>query len=330
MDFGEVLSRAWKTIWKHKILWIFGILSSCGQGGGGGGSGGGSSAQSSGGNNWRGEVPPAMQEFFFNIDQFFNQIEVWHIVGIVAILIIVLFLFWLIAMALNTIGKIGLMQGTVQSEEGVEKLKFRALFNSGKPFFWRVLGLNFLIGLVAFVLVLVTFVPLALVTVATLGIGLFCLIPLVCLMVPIGWLIQIIIQQANIALVVEDLNIITALKRGWDIFRENLGNLIIMGLILGIGGAIIGFVFAIPLILIIVFTVISTGMSIISEAGLVFNNSLMVGGIALLVYLPVLIFLGGVLRAYIQSAWTLTYLRLTASPDEPASDQLLEEELAIA
>ena len=330
MDFGEVLSRAWKTIWKHKILWIFGILSSCGQGGGGGGSGGGSSAQSSGGNNWSGEVPPAMREFFFNIDQFFKQIEVWHIVGVVAILIFVLFLFWIIAMVLSTIGKIGLMQGTVQSEEGVEKLKFRALFNSGKPLFWRVLGLNFLIGLVAFVLVLVTFVPLALVSVATLGIGLLCLIPLVCLMVPVGWLFQIIIQQANIALVVEDLNIITALKRGWDIFRENLGNLIIMGLILGIGGAIIGFVFAIPLILIIVFTVISTGMSIISETGLVFNNSLMVGGIALLVYLPVLIFLGGVLQAYIQSAWTLTYLRLTASPDEPDSDQLLEEELAIA
>ena len=81
MDFGEVLSRAWKTIWKHKILWIFGILSSCGQGGSGGSSSGGG-AQSSGGNDWTGDVPPAMQEFFFNMEQFFNQIEGWQIAGV--------------------------------------------------------------------------------------------------------------------------------------------------------------------------------------------------------------------------------------------------------
>jgi hypothetical protein len=25
-DFGKVLSRSWQIIWKHKVLWIFGIL----------------------------------------------------------------------------------------------------------------------------------------------------------------------------------------------------------------------------------------------------------------------------------------------------------------
>jgi hypothetical protein len=25
-DFGEVLSRAWQITWKHKVLWIIGIL----------------------------------------------------------------------------------------------------------------------------------------------------------------------------------------------------------------------------------------------------------------------------------------------------------------
>ena len=29
MDFGEILSRAWQIIWKHKILWVFGILAGC-------------------------------------------------------------------------------------------------------------------------------------------------------------------------------------------------------------------------------------------------------------------------------------------------------------
>ena len=25
-NFGEVLSRAWQIVWKHKVLWIFGIF----------------------------------------------------------------------------------------------------------------------------------------------------------------------------------------------------------------------------------------------------------------------------------------------------------------
>ena len=39
-DFGEVLSRAWQIIWKHKILWVFGIFAGCARGGGGGGGSG--------------------------------------------------------------------------------------------------------------------------------------------------------------------------------------------------------------------------------------------------------------------------------------------------
>ena len=46
MDIGEVLSRAWQIIWKHKVLWIFGILAGCASGGGGGNPGSGVSWQS--------------------------------------------------------------------------------------------------------------------------------------------------------------------------------------------------------------------------------------------------------------------------------------------
>jgi hypothetical protein len=41
MDFGEVLTKAWKIIWKYKILWLFGIFVFLWGGGGGGGGGGG-------------------------------------------------------------------------------------------------------------------------------------------------------------------------------------------------------------------------------------------------------------------------------------------------
>ena len=40
-NFGETLTRSWQIVWKHKVLWIFGILASCSRGGGGGSGGGG-------------------------------------------------------------------------------------------------------------------------------------------------------------------------------------------------------------------------------------------------------------------------------------------------
>ena len=41
MDFGEVLTKAWKIVWKFKILWIFGIFAGCGTNSGGSFNGGG-------------------------------------------------------------------------------------------------------------------------------------------------------------------------------------------------------------------------------------------------------------------------------------------------
>ncbi len=325
MNFGEILSRAWKIIWKHKVLWIFGILASCGQSNGGGG-GGSSGFQTTGGNGWEGEAPRELQQFFYNLERFFNQIEGWEIVGIVAGVIFVFLLLWLLFLALGTIGRIGLIQGTVESDEGAEKITFGGLFNSGKPFFWRILGLNLLISFAGIALAMVLIIPLVLLTVVTFGVGLLCLLPLICLLVPIGWLIQVIIQQANIALVVEDLGIFAAIQRGWDVFRENWGNLIVMALILGIGGAIISFAFAFPILLIVIPAAISAAVGGMAESDLAFGGSLLVGGLCLAAYIPVLIMLSGVLQAYIQTAWTLTYLRLTSPSAEPALDEPLESE----
>ena len=61
-NFGEVLTRAWQIIWKHRVLWIFGILASCGRGGGGGNGGGGNSGFQTQGPDIN--VPPQLEQFF--------------------------------------------------------------------------------------------------------------------------------------------------------------------------------------------------------------------------------------------------------------------------
>lgn len=320
MDLSEVLTRAWKIIWKHKVLWIFGILASCGQGGGGSGGGGG------GGNNGvrfsDGEprVPPEFQRFFFDIERFFDQISGWEIAVFVALIILAVFIIWLIALVLSTIGRLGLVQGTVLADDDADGFSFKDLFNQGKPFFWRVLGLNVLVGVALFLLIMIMIIPMVGLVGLTFGIGMICLIPLICLLVPVSWAISIVMEQANNALILEDLDIIAALKRGWAVFRENLGQLAVMFPILGIGGAIAGFIFALPIFLVIVPAAIGIILGGITESQFAFGGGITIAAIFFIGYLPILIILGGILRAYIQSAWTLTYRRLTQPKDQPIEE----------
>ena len=324
MDFGEILTKAWKIIWKFKVLWVFGILSGCGQGGGGGG-GGNTGIQFSGDEV---NLPPGMRQFFYNLENFFDNINSWQIAALViGFTLFFLFLSAIFA-ALSTIGRVGLIQGTVEAEAGIDRLTFQDLFNRGKPFFWRVFGFNLLVGVAIFVVAILMVIPIVGVTVLTLGIGLLCLIPLLCILVPVSWLASVVFEQANIAIVVEDLNILDGLKRGWEVFRDNIGNMIVMALILGLGGLIIGLLLASPIFLAITPILVGLFSGTTTGSDILMGGGITISLICLAVYIPVLIVLGGILQAYIKSAWTLTYLRLTGSskPEIEVIDDSLGED----
>jgi len=316
MDFGEVLTKAWKIVWKFKVLWVFGILSSCGQGGGGGGN---SSARFSGGHE--GNVPPQFQEFFNGVQIMFDKIQGWQIAIVIFGLFMIFLILSIILFALNSIGRIGLIQGTVKADTGAETLTFIELFNGSKPFFWRILGINLLAGWAMFFLTLLIVMPFVGLTFLTFGIGLFCLLPLLCILVPSIWLASVVLEQANIAIIVENLSMLEGLKRGWQVFKENIGNMIVMALLLGIGGGIIGFILALPLILALAPIMLGFMASSIGNDPGWAGGGLGLAILCILAYLPVLILLNGILQAYIKSAWTLTYLRLTSHEGILASDE---------
>jgi len=99
-------------------------------------------------------------------------------------------------------------------------------------------------------------------------------------------------------------------KRGWQVSKDNAAVMLIMALILGMGSFIIGLVIAIPIILAVlpfIFGAISQQMA-----------AVWVSVACCAVYLPIFIFLNGVLTAYIQTVWALTYMRLAApQPQSP-------------
>jgi hypothetical protein len=304
-NFGEVLVRAWKIIWKHKVLWIFGILASCARGGGGGGNGGGGSR------NYQtspdGNLPFGGSEFeqFMTVVTRYIEDNLWIIIAA----ILAIFLIGIIAFAIGMIGRAGMIKGTALADKGAESISFGEVWSESLPFFWRIFGLNFLIGLAFFVLI----IPLVLLGAVTAGVGFVCVLPILCLLIPIGWVIAVIVEQAQVAIVLEDLGMLDGFKRGWQIVKTNPIPMVVMALILGIGGAIIGVIVSIPLVLAIVPVII--GMDSLRES----MTPLYIALACCLAYMPVLILFNGVLTAYIQSAWALTYMDLSR-PAQPKDD----------
>jgi len=253
----------------------------------------------------------------------FENMPQWQVALLIGLVILVILVLVVLAIFLSTIGRVGLIRGTQQVEGEAASVTFGELFSGSMPYFWRVFGLGLLVGL----LVLVVGALIAVFAVAgvavTLGLGLLCLIPLLCVLVPVIWFISVIVEQASIAIVLENLGIMNGLRRGWEVVRANLGTVIIMALILVLGvGTIGGIIISLPILLVVVPAVIAVAMQNNLQAP---GFGLVLAGLCFIAYLPVYLVLNGILRSYIESAWTLTFMRLTSKPAElqpsPASGE---------
>jgi hypothetical protein len=315
MDFGKVLTRAWEIIWKHKVLWLFGLFAGCtGQQANlnFNFSGGGPSYQFN-----EGDIPylpPEVTRFFIDMERFFERNAEKILTAVVALIILAIILafgFFLLGM----LGRVGLIKGTLLAEGGAEKMTFKEIFEATKPFFWRIVGLNLLIY-VSFLIVLGVLAAFLIAgTFFTFGLGACLFFPLMCLLIPVGWYLMLVIKQANIALVLEDLDVFASIGRGWNFTAEHLGNMIVMGLILTIGGIIVTFVIGLPQL----FSFIPLLSSLLRGEFLTDFEAMVKGlgatvGLALL-YTPIFLALKAVLTSYIESAWTLNYLENVGGPD---------------
>ncbi|MFU8826817.1 MAG: hypothetical protein ACNA70_04915 [Brevefilum sp.] len=312
MNYGEILSKAWKVIWKHKILWLFGVLAGCSATGGGGGGGGGGSA-GSGASNFTVQpgspnfIAPATQQALENVFQFLSSIPWWAWVLLVIGLVALGFFLSVLFLMAGTLGQAGVIKGASMADaadQDAPALSFGAVFTALKPHYWKVLLLNLGIRIAGGILTLILVVPIVILALCTCCLGFL-------LVIPIGWLIDTLLAFTTIAIVEEGMGVFPAIGRAWRVITRNLVNVLVMFLILGLGGLIVSLLIALPLMTIplplVTNLVITGGQSI--TAGLVLSVLLF------LVFIPLVIFLGGVLRAYILASWTLTYRRLILNAD---------------
>ena len=324
INIGEILTKAWKITWKFKVLWIFGILAGCAGGNSSqfnfSGNGGGGSGGSSGNNS---QLPEAFRQFQnmrpeLAFRQFLGQYMA-IIVGVTLLLCALWFLFFF----LGIMGKTGLIKGANKADIGAERMGFGELWTESIPYFWRMFGLRLLIGLPIFLLVVILLVGMGFAGFSAYsgglsggGLGALFLglagifVAVMCVLGILGLIIGMIVKQAENAIVLENLGVLQGLVRGWQVFTSNLLSVILIALILGVIGWVTSLLVALPL-LAILFPVI---MGIAVTGAKSYVLPLVIGGGCVVLYLPVLLTLGGILHSYTQSAWTLTFRRLTISP----------------
>ena len=312
MNYGEILEKAWKIIWKNKILWIFGFFSGCLASSGGGSGSGSSSFDGSNFNNGSnfGGVFNGSNRFSYQIERFFESGEVWlFIVAIIFALICLFFLIFIVSLILGTFGKIGLVRGAWLADAGQEKLRFVDLWHESKPYFWRVLLLVILRWLSSVVLTIILFLPVLLLILFTLGCGLCFLVPL---LIALSWFVAVLFEQSIVAVVGENLSVADGIKRGWQVLTGNLMPITLMAIILIIGSGIVGLLIGLPVVIVILPIIggVLIGENIALGVGIILSVLMM------LVYIPIAMVLSGVLHAYLGTSWTLVFRRLTIKGSE--------------
>jgi len=329
MDFGEILKKAWKIIWKHKILWLFGLLASCGMNSarGGSGHGGGSSGGASAPSSSSGIFPflnPSMRYSLDNFTRTIENIEPWIWLMIVFLMILVGIAIAVLSLFLGTLGTTGVIKGTATADDAgddAKPLSFGEIFKAIKPYYWKVLLLNLGLRILGFVAFLIFALPIVLFAVCTCFLGLF-------LLILIGWFIELMIIFTTIAIIEEDQDVFEAISRAWKVITRKIGFVVVMFLILGIGQLIVSLIIGLPLIIVpipLLINLFATGFQSAS-IGLLLSIFL------LLVLLPFLLFLAGVVKAYVLASWTLTYRTLVGEDDlkpillnQEAADQTMDD-----
>ncbi|HAV76604.1 MAG TPA: hypothetical protein DCX53_04540 [Anaerolineae bacterium] len=287
LDIGEVLSSAFKITWKHKILWVFSTLPML----------------------LSFMIIPIMFVPIIFMDggssgnPFFFESQVYSFLFIGFI-----FFFSLLSYVLYGITSSSVLLGVIRADEGAERLPFRELFNDSKPYWLRVLGVLFLIGLGVFTVFAVIFGCFTLIGAVTMGLGFICLQPLLLLMYPFMLVLYGIIEESQVAVVADGLGVTDAIKRGWDLVRANFWRILLISLIVYFGVSLLSSVVVFPLMMPFFFIPLfmDSGMSNFDPRTMM----LFMGGFSL-IFFPVMAFVQGIGITFMKSTFTLVYLRLT-------------------
>ena len=317
MPYQQILSRAWQILKRQRALWLFGLLSACT----GGAYGRIALPNVQIPSQWNPTTPsqntPAPQDLERTLQEFARTIPLEVVLALFVMLMAFVLLWMIVALVLRSLSDAAILRGALADLHDGTPRSIKAIFAAAQPFFWRMMGFLVLTGGGVTLLGLMLGLVAAVIGFATHGIGLLCLLPALLLAMPLMWLLELYLEVSMLALVLDDIPVMEAFRRGWEVLRGNFWSAALTGLLLTavrlavgllVGVLFIGALLAVAAVLIIF------GVAIHAHGSTLLLLSL-IGVAAGLLILFALLFASGLLRVYIQSAWTVAYLHLTGSAD---------------
>jgi len=300
-NFGEVLTRAGQITWKYKILWLSGIIISL------------------------------ISLLSLPINLIFNDpfssfmvsdpAEINQRMGLVFLVNGLIFLLSIASIPVYIVGMSIPSLATRHLERGSDVPSFGGLVRESLPYFWRVLGVYLLVFAGMFVAMMVFMACIGVLSVVTLGFGVICAFPLFFLFIPVAIFVFSFMEQGMSAILVDDLGISNALQRAWDLVKKNLGVMALMSIIIYLGAMVVSMVISVPMMIPMFGFFSNMGVEPdFQEFDKIFRNMTW----WMLAFSPLYAVFQGILLTFMQSAWTLTYMRLTRKPG--SSEPTLENE----
>ena len=314
MDYGTLFKRSWDIVWHNKFMLILGFLAALS------GVGRGRSGNSSfnGGNFGLDEnFDPAFME------QAGQYLPI--IISLACFGIFIALLFWV----LSAIAKAGMIDTASRVDAG-EKSSLKLAWEAGKSKLGRMLGLDFaLFGIVIFIGFIGAVVGFG--SFATVfanaeagsltpdsfgalesGLGFFGFIIacLACLLVPYLLVATVVLPFAQRAIVLEDRGVVESIKRGWQVLRNNIGDVLLLIVLFIMIGIVFGIV---SLVVLLPFAALALGPGIasmfITESFNLLSGSLLVVGTIVLGLVGAGV--NSIMIAFRSTAVTLAYQEFT-------------------
>jgi len=287
-DYSNVLTRAWQITWRHKAIWVLVLLS----------------------------VLPSFLLFllFFLPIFFLGDGGESAIPGLVlfALMLIVFLTTMAASYLIGAVTTSAVTLGIVRAERGAGSLRLMDLMRDGLAYFWRILAIMLIVGLMLSLLFSIFSVISVLLILVTIGLAAICTQPLMILLTPLMFLMIGFMEAANTAVIADGMNAMDAIGRAWQIVRANIWKYMLITLIVYFGTYILTSFIMVPFLL-PVFAVpfLLDG----SDAGAQLTIAIVI--VFAGTFFALMILLSSFTGTYMKAALDLTYLRLAAPLQRP-------------
>ena len=307
MNYMETLKRGWQVTWNNKWLWLLGFLAALGSGGGFGSSANTSMDSST--------VTPGTTP---NIEPGMIAAIIGGAALVFCIAFVVGILLWLVSLA----SKGGLITSVAELDRG-QPSSFGRAFRQGWRKLLPLVGMTLLLFSVLIILAIILGMGFAGTIAAALGAGAsggsdalasilgtagFVFLCLLCLLIPLSLVLNLIYPFAYRGIMLRDLRVMDSIRHGWRVLRENLGEILLLGLIFFVINLIISAIAA----LIIGLVGISSGMfAVLTSGGEMSTAQIVAAGVGMLAAFVIFAIISAIVTAWRSATFTLAYEQWT-------------------